>query len=760
MASVVEVNNRPNLILKSFADLNSQRIVLIALPFLAFNPTTALVSAIGVGCYQGYTLWNTTADKTTTGNKWTQAALLVSSTALSYFCPVAQLVLSNGVSFGSSSYRLWKANNWQKWGKILFQMTSQSVHMASMYYGTPAWMGVSLLSQAGSEFYQAWKASKKDQTPEMIAFLILAALRIRKAATYLPKDFLWPKDQKLTLSQPTLQKLTEDQNVNQVEEKSIQLKEEGSSQIEISHSNPPETQQAMEKTPPATTVSEPVPKPASQPLRKATADDLTNLIKKYDNHFNSGSGATLEKTALLDVRAALLKEGFLPEIESLEFHSEICNCAFKGLSFKKCDFKKAGFVNCKFEDVSFFRCSFIKSVISNTIIKDSSFRFCDFTCAYIYKSAIKNIDFARVDLTRSIWTLSNLEHLKIQKGELSEACFLQSSVIESWLIDCNLKDALLLDAKEGFSIQGGIPHEITKPIVAIGWNSDKRGDFEKMTTKVLRENNMLVLPYNNSSGYHVSDEQLLFSEMQTRYKEMAQKDRSISQLLLKNTIQDSQVEKLKKDAAEILKYADGYIIPGGEDIESCLYNLTESPQFSFRSLLEIALLSEANQKKIPTMGICRGAQMINVFFGGTLLDVTGQDEEECRKLEWTSSTIGDPLRQKLGEHFTALSAHHQAVDQLGKGLQAVLKWENIPKMLLSEDGTFIASQIHPELYIGLKKEFKKLNLSDDKLIELMQHISDANQLATLNAMFANRNIFLFFFDKVQSFRASSKSSQY
>jgi hypothetical protein len=34
---IIELNNRPNLILKSFADLNAQRIVLIALPFLAFN---------------------------------------------------------------------------------------------------------------------------------------------------------------------------------------------------------------------------------------------------------------------------------------------------------------------------------------------------------------------------------------------------------------------------------------------------------------------------------------------------------------------------------------------------------------------------------------------------------------------------------------------------------------------------------------------------------------------------------------------------
>lgn len=196
MTPIVGLNNRPNLILKSFADLNAQRIVLIALPFLAFNPTTALVSAIGIGCYQGYTLWTSTADKTTTGNKWTEAALLVSSTALSYFCPLAQVVLSNGVSFAVSGYRLWTADNWLNRGQILLQVSHQSVHLASMYYGTAGWMGASLLAQAGSELVQACTASIKDQTPEMIAFFILAAIRIKKAASYLPDDFAWTRAQR------------------------------------------------------------------------------------------------------------------------------------------------------------------------------------------------------------------------------------------------------------------------------------------------------------------------------------------------------------------------------------------------------------------------------------------------------------------------------------------------------------------------------------------------------------------------------------
>ena len=883
MTTRIDLNNRPNLILKSFADLNAQRVVLIALPFLALNPTTALVSSLGISFYQGITLWTTTADKTTTGNKWTEAALLISSTALSYFCPLAQLVLSNGVSFASSSYRLWTAESWQNRGQILLQVSHQSIHLASLYYGTAGWMCASLLSQTGSELIQAgialketiqaWRApqdTKKDQTLEMIAFALLAYIRLKKAYSYLPDDFSWTRAQKKTLSPPTVQELTKDEKSNPVlvEEKSIQLEEESSprtaiqeAQHAVEEKDPllglkrnPCVATLKEENPIATTVSEPVP---AQPLRKATAEDFTNLFRKHGKNFDVGLSRsfTINKSSLLDFRAALLQEGFLPEIEGLEFHSGIYNCAFEGLSFKNCNFKNARFNNCKFGDVLFIEssfkkttwsavalqnsifngcdfskamiagrvsgihdcyptqfinlvftnCDFSKSIIRECIILDSVFKECDFINANIFQAKIKNTALVQVNLTQSNWIQSNFHHLKIQEGKLSEASFLQSSVSESQLIECDLKDALLLDAKEGFSIQGGIPHQITKPIIAIGWDFGGRGDYEKLTTRVLRENNMLVLPYSNSEGHHAADKSLLFSEMEAQfYKVLFHKTivqgQSISQQLLENTIKSAQIDQLKKDAAEILKYADGLIVPGGGDIVPCLYKSGQLPKFDFRSLLEIAMIAEAHQRKIPTMGICRGAQMINVFFGGTLIDVKYQDG--YHSLEWTNAPAGQHLQQKLGNNFKAESNHHQAVDQVGQGLQVVLKREDIPKMLLSEDGTFIASQVHPESYLDLKEELEKSKLMDDKLIEQMQNSSTSeimgiyntiieemqkklqdqypqhtflhrqvellkeclfeqtdSVVAAMNSMFANRNIYRFFFEKVQSFIASSRPSQ-
>ena len=42
--------------------------------------------------------------------------------------------------------------------------------------------------------------------------------------------------------------------------------------------------------------------------------------------------------------------------------------------------------------------------------------------------------------------------------------------------------------------------------------------------------------------------------------------------------------------------------------------------------------------------------------------------------------------------------HHQASDQIGKDLSVVLKYDNVPKALISKDGNFLFTQFHPEVF--------------------------------------------------------------
>ena len=119
--------------------------------------------------------------------------------------------------------------------------------------------------------------------------------------------------------------------------------------------------------------------------------------------------------------------------------------------------------------------------------------------------------------------------------------------------------------------------------------------------------------------------------------------------------------------------------------------------------MEFALISLANTLKIPTMGTCRGSQLINVFFGGTLKQHVEDQMGIFQQPEITDSSRKEWAIKFFGDAFFGLSAHHQASDKIGEGLEVVLKVGDIPKLIMSLDGNFIASQIHPEIYSPLRQ---------------------------------------------------------
>lgn len=135
---------------------------------------------------------------------------------------------------------------------------------------------------------------------------------------------------------------------------------------------------------------------------------------------------------------------------------------------------------------------------------------------------------------------------------------------------------------------------------------------------------------------------------------------------------------------DYLKLVDGILFTGGGDINPLLYNeqnegLCEEMCFE-RDQMEMYLLKKAIEESIPVLGICRGHQLINVYFGGSLYqDLMTQYHTEIDhinieseadfiahsvKLESTSR-----IKQWYGESKIQVnSRHHQAIKRLGEGL--------------------------------------------------------------------------------------------
>lgn len=177
-------------------------------------------------------------------------------------------------------------------------------------------------------------------------------------------------------------------------------------------------------------------------------------------------------------------------------------------------------------------------------------------------------------------------------------------------------------------------------------------------------------------------------------------------------IPDSQVLILGKTGTRHMDECDALVLTGGPDIAPELYGdwADETVHVdSERDGFEYRLLDTALRDKKPVLGICRGLQLLNVYFGGTLiLDL----EKYSRRLHTAISDTEDRYHEvvltegtDLKSHIQANggvvnSAHHQAAERIGSGLMIAARAidgtvEAVEGVNHSNDG-ILAVQWHPE----------------------------------------------------------------
>ena len=119
------------------------------------------------------------------------------------------------------------------------------------------------------------------------------------------------------------------------------------------------------------------------------------------------------------------------------------------------------------------------------------------------------------------------------------------------------------------------------------------------------------------------------------------------------------------------------LLPGGGDLEPWRYGQMNTASRGLepeRDALEMRLLAHFTAVGKPVLGICRGIQTINVFFGGDLVqDWPGHSGVDGRDRFHIVETAPSFLREFCGERCLVNSSHHQVVGRLGEGLEA-LQW--------------------------------------------------------------------------------------
>lgn len=169
---------------------------------------------------------------------------------------------------------------------------------------------------------------------------------------------------------------------------------------------------------------------------------------------------------------------------------------------------------------------------------------------------------------------------------------------------------------------------------------------------------------------------------------------------------------------------DGILFTSGEDVDPAFYG--EPIKFESvhadrsRDEFEFDLLEKGLKRRLPILGICRGIQMINVKFGGTLYqDLKGEKELDhkqagSRRTTTHSVTVTEPdslLRRLIPASCRVNSLHHQAIKRLGHGLKATAHSDDglYEAVELAEDYPFfLVVQWHPEELVGEHPEQLKI----------------------------------------------------
>jgi putative glutamine amidotransferase len=163
-------------------------------------------------------------------------------------------------------------------------------------------------------------------------------------------------------------------------------------------------------------------------------------------------------------------------------------------------------------------------------------------------------------------------------------------------------------------------------------------------------------------------------------------------------------------AERVLDSLDGLLITGGNDVNPAAYGQEPHPSNDKpapeRDEWEFMLLRGALKRQLPVLGICRGAQVLNVALGGTLHqhlpDVIGHSGHRAGNAVFTTLPVrtvaGTRLAGLVGESVEARCYHHQAIADLGEGL-VVSGWDAdgvIEALELPGPDFVLAVQWHPE----------------------------------------------------------------
>ena len=157
-------------------------------------------------------------------------------------------------------------------------------------------------------------------------------------------------------------------------------------------------------------------------------------------------------------------------------------------------------------------------------------------------------------------------------------------------------------------------------------------------------------------------------------------------------------------AAEDISGFSGLLLPGGGDIYPALYHAENEGSRDIDRALDEAQLSMLDafvRAGKPVLGICKGIQIINAYFGGGIIQHLATAEEhtyhDADSVHPCVSLPGTDMRRIYGARYVTNSSHHPALGRMGNGLHATsFAADGTVESAAHDNLPIFGVQFHPE----------------------------------------------------------------
>lgn len=490
-----------------------------------------------------------------------------------------------------------------------------------------------------------------------------------------------------------------------------------------------------------------------------TQEEWNNLIQKYHHLYMGYISNTNSKILVSSLLSqAGYNPGHLKNIKIGDAYS-MSDMDFSGINFENCQFfgnlQNTKFLGCTIENSEFRHAYVANSAFEKLQIKDSSFidtyfENVQFNNMALEGSLFSSVQFYNTTSTQSFFdntfvSHSNLLGLTISEPQTFSVMF-DNVVIPSPIAESSVNQFhTIMDTAAPVIGLIGSPYEVLR-------NGDL-GMTAYAPYSRLKQYGAVPVLLDMMKMYKQVDSKKLTKEINDILNTLP-KGANIPQYVLSQ--HGENLDKIKITANEYAKYLDAAWIPGGGDVNPAFYGQkymdSDWPthlNYDVREIFEFALIDHMVTHNKPLLGICHGSQITNVYFGGTLKqDVHGHGDDHLIMPLDNANTgaVSDIIHKPM----YGVSAHHQSIDILGKGLHPVavsgpafsefgesLDYQKeIQTIIEASEGVdgkpIMLLQFHPEYNLDNTNKELLLNFVDLAKQYKQAHALEVNDILTSN----------------------------